>query len=87
MQKLDSPLTHYTVLKVEGRGTFPLDMLRYDACYPATGEDAKNMRASHDEVAKWTIFVKKNTSPKYAKGAVWTLARWESFHCTVSAVE
>ena len=83
MKKLDSPMTHYTVLKVEGRGTFPVDMLRYDACHPATEEDALRIRATHDEVAKWVIFVKKYTSPKFAKGAVWSTPRWESFGCSV----
>jgi hypothetical protein len=28
---------------VEGRGEFPLDMLRYDRCFPRTGEDADMM--------------------------------------------
>lgn len=29
---------HY--VKVTGTGDFPVDMLRYDACYPRTTEDA-----------------------------------------------
>jgi hypothetical protein len=28
---------------VEGRGDFPLDMLRYDRCHPRTGVDAEMM--------------------------------------------
>lgn len=31
-------LLHFTV---EGRGDFPLDMLRYDACYPFTEHDTR----------------------------------------------
>ena len=27
------------VFTVEGRGPFPLDMLRYDCCWPRTGND------------------------------------------------
>ena len=29
-----------TTIVVEGRGTFPYDMLRYDSCCPARGADA-----------------------------------------------
>jgi hypothetical protein len=28
---------------VEGRGDFPLDMLRYDRCFPRTGTDAETI--------------------------------------------
>ncbi len=83
MQKSQTAMTHYSVLKVEGTGTFPVDMLRYDACFPATEEDSHRIRASHDEVKRWIIFVKKHTSPKFNKGAVWSTARWESFRCRV----
>lgn len=31
---------------VVGRGAFPLDMLRYDACWPARGEDVTAILAS-----------------------------------------
>ena len=28
---------------VSGQGPFPLDMLRYDSCFPVSGSDAANM--------------------------------------------
>jgi hypothetical protein len=28
------------IFTVEGKGTFPIDMLRYDACYPASEADS-----------------------------------------------
>jgi len=32
-----------TQFTVKGRGRFPADMLRYDSCYPSTGEDVSWM--------------------------------------------
>ena len=37
MKKADIKFT------VEGRGEFPLDMLRYDRCFPRTGVDVEMM--------------------------------------------
>ena len=33
----------WTEIVVEGTGEFPFDMLRYDACFPTTSEDAAAM--------------------------------------------
>lgn len=33
---------------VQGYGQFPLDMLRYDACWPDTGYDVAEIHASFD---------------------------------------
>jgi hypothetical protein len=58
--------------------SFPIDMLRYDRCWPVSERDSYKIvtseTRSHDEsgnevtVEKWQI----NDKP-------WTLARWESF--------
>jgi hypothetical protein len=32
--------TKTVLFTVEGAGSFPIDMLRYDACYPATEQDS-----------------------------------------------
>lgn len=32
---------------VTGRGIFPFDMMRYDRCWPATGEDAAKLEWEH----------------------------------------
>ena len=36
---------------VRGKGDFPIDMLRYDSCYPATGVDAAAIEATKDRFA------------------------------------
>ncbi len=36
---------------VQGKGDFPIDMLRYDQCYPATGVDAAAIEATKDRFA------------------------------------
>lgn len=54
---------------VEGRGYFPLDMLRYDACYPATSEDATNLAAK--DFRKVTLISTIIAEP--------TAGRWQSF--------
>lgn len=33
-------MLYITTFTVTGRFNFPIDMLRYDGCYPARGEDA-----------------------------------------------
>jgi len=37
----DRPTTHYRY-RVTGAGSFPYDMLRYDACWPVDGEQGLN---------------------------------------------
>ena len=62
--------------KVTGRGNFPLDMLRYDECYPVFESDIPLMRGNATTptrtVALWT---NKKVGP--------TEARWESFGWSV----
>lgn len=67
--------------KVRGSGSFPMDMLRYDACYPLSSEDAAKLsnttgvweiRLSHYDIIKtWTPCVN----------------RWRSFICEVVEIE
>ena len=54
---------------VQGSKDFPLDMLRYDACYPATSEDAINLAAKDSR--KVTLISTMITDP--------TAGRWNSF--------
>ena len=58
--------------KVDGIGDFPFDMLRYDACYPATSEDAS--RLSERPSGLYRIGLIAHTS----LGAP-TVGRWNSF--------
>ena len=64
-----------TKFTVQGRMVFPVDMLRYDACWPYTTEDAIEIACSLDrvdppEVRTVTLITSMN---RIAKG------RWESF--------
>lgn len=58
---------------VEGRGTFPVDMLRYDRCWPAATSDAQAiMPASLEFTAqKRRVVLRSHFTP--------TVGRWNSF--------
>lgn len=67
---------------VEGVFPFPIDMLRYDQCFPVTGNDAAEIEASinreRDAEGKRRKFSVKLTTVSHA-GLYPTTARWESF--------
>lgn len=72
--------TKITKFTVAGQFAFPVDMLRYDACYPATTEDAVEIgnsilpitrRSNADRVFKVTLVTTAINRP--------TVGRWESF--------
>jgi len=59
---------------VNGRGAFPIDMLRHDLCWPATGEDAAKIDdAAKPElrVGRYTVKINSYREPR--------IGRWESF--------
>ncbi len=60
---------------VEGRGDFPFDMLRYDCCWPARGEDA----AALSDTGRRTVTLLSSQEP--------TRGRWSSFLWGVGEVE
>jgi len=64
--------TQFTVL---GRGVFPLDMLRYDACYPKSEKDTVTMQS--DGLRE--VMLHKTLNWGHPK--VWspTVGRWNSF--------
>lgn len=62
--------------KVTGRGQFPLDMLRYDGCWPARPEDVELMRG---DVRSQPRTISLVTISHHAP----TAGRWESFGWTV----
>ena len=65
---------YYHRFTVEGSGHFPHDMLRYDGCWPSTGEDVVSMDFEEDgmrrRVTLTTIGHKDRTA---------TVDRWRSF--------
>ncbi len=76
-------MTVYTQsFTVEGRSDFPVDMLRYDNCYPDTSEDAVNMLSDEPEprqVKLRRLVFNKTQMP--------TEGRWSSFGWKVVKTE
>jgi len=61
---------------VTGHGSFPIDMLRHDSCYPRTGADAETISLSfHPPFNHWTVRVVRIAGTD----AHFTDARWQSF--------
>ena len=71
-----------TTFKVRGAGAFPVDMLRYDQCYPRTEEDSHLIEVPtfepRDVVLTKTHVYKLNTQL--------TARRWASFGWELLAV-
>lgn len=66
---------------VVGSTQFPLDMLRYDGCYPGGSEDAQAIQDSLDEGYTYPSKAKPITLHKWSDNPRWqpTQGRWESF--------
>lgn len=65
---------YYHRFVVEGVGYFPLDMLRYDGCWPGTSEDVDAISYIEDGMKRrvqLTTIGHKDWKP--------TLGRWQSF--------
>lgn len=65
----------YHTFSVEGRGSFPVDMLRYDQCWPTSEVDASHVMATFERRTgvreARIVFLTGLTTP--------TDGRWESF--------
>jgi len=59
---------------VSGRGDFPFDMLRYDACFPVRPEDARDLEGREQR----TLLLESRSQTHGAPMAP-TLERWRSF--------
>jgi hypothetical protein len=66
---------------VEGAGSFPLDMFRYDACYPATEQDSAV--AADIEGGPRRVVVKHRVLKDEVLTNYPTENRWKSFTWTV----
>jgi len=71
-----------TTFRVQGCGPFPLDMLRYDCCYPVDENALRN--SDRDDVGWGTtrrvIYLKCNH--QYKQNSAPTVGRWQSFGWT-----
>jgi len=76
---------YITRFTVEGSGPFPLDMLRYDQCYPATQQAVDQILVSMDETRiigerrQIELFVAHPIRQHHKL----TPERWESFGWTI----
>lgn len=81
-----------TTFTVKGRGGFPIDMLRYDAAFPARADDAAVIQGSlgddpGDPVSRanrepWEVELISDLPGR----SVPTVARWSSFGVTVTCI-
>jgi len=67
---------------VMGSGKFPIDMLRYDRCVPATESDANGI-ASREAYGRCIGLIRFSSARRSAPN----IARWKSFGWVVGRVE
>lgn len=71
---------------IQGTVPFPIDMLRYDECWPADESAAGKIADSIADPGKpWAITVQKVSTAKDSRTA-WTVDRWESFQVKMTRV-
>lgn len=75
------PKTNRIRFRVQGSGTFPFDMLRYDGCYPESQDDVHRMLDSaYADPTLGTVRIVNLIQPVVAGfKKVVTVERWESF--------
>jgi len=73
--------THRAVVTVPTYGGFPIDMLRYDACYPVSEQDSAWIESTITDGLR--AFALNITVERHCTARQWseafTVARWESF--------
>ena len=72
---------------VEGRGDFPLDMLRYDSCFPAAPDDAAAIANSLDLERRTRGVTRVRLYARAATRDGLTPARWASFLWNVVEID
>lgn len=71
------------VMELSARHRFPVDMLRYDCCWPSASDDARKIESSFAQFGNPTpleivLITDRSNRP--------TVGRWESFGCTFKGV-
>ena len=74
--------------KINGSGDFPMDMLRYDSCSPATEADSYLIANTFRDFGRWEIYVRRTSRVTKAERkrdplADWTVGRWNSFNVRI----
>lgn len=80
------PKTYTTRFTVKGTGYFPLDMLRYDQCYPADSNDAATIGYTYvnSKQESRDVRLKHTHDHKFWQP---TNGRWSSFGWAVTESE
>lgn len=82
---------YYSIAEVKGSGNFPVDMLRYDGCYPHRSEDAIEIgisigvREAKRPGEGYSVQVSRQRKTK-AEAENWTVGRWASFGWTLKVL-
>lgn len=76
---------YYQTFDVETAFLFPIDMFRYDYCFPHSEIDAhKIINNLNNPPQKMTVTVGRFVS---SKAALPTIGRWNSFGCQISDIK
>jgi hypothetical protein len=69
-------------VQATGTGTFPIDMLRVDKCYPVMPSDVGTIANPTFNVARSVVLASHNSewSPKAWKAVGWQLEKLKGFH-------
>lgn len=68
------------IITVRGSFRFPLDMLRYDHCWPKSEGDSNKILATFDDPTLPPQLVELYTdNPRFPKGDRWRSYGWEVF--------
>jgi len=70
---------YITTFKVSGVFVFPLDMLRYDSCYPRAQEDVSNIKVEYTKENGRQLQVVTLCRMHQERDWKPTFGRWESF--------
>lgn len=84
--------TYIVTFEVTGRIPFPLDMLRYDSCFPVRGEDAGMIERSFERAQRREVLAELpercfRVRLEHVGYSPWlpTTGRWESFLWSVDS--
>ena len=75
------PRHEFNYVVVLGEGSFPLDMLRYDSCVPATASQAHKL--TDDIMAAVRVVVLRRWNCQSDGRPQWETRRWASFGWTI----
>ena len=78
-------MTYRHLFSVSWIGRFPMDMLRYDSCYPVSTDSIHNIEASLEEHAEGKRSSRRAQMASVRTDKRWTptVGRWTSFGCGV----